>query len=344
MPTWSVTPPTLRRDSPYEDAYQVTLGWTGANESGIEYKIYRDGVLARTVAFPFGLVSGLRPQTTYTLKVEACFAGGNCTTDGPTLVYRTAADTTPLDLQTADVLGEAMTLRFNDPLDDTSVPATSDFTVTLNGAAVLVSGVVVHSDAKELLLTLAEPAYAGDMVLLSYVPGAAPIRDFGAQHGWSFERPRCEQRFLCSRQRHRNRRGQQRLRGWALRRRGEVWRPRTRFCRAWRRLHCKAETPPACGSGCARWETSVGMRPMPLPWTQTMCISQEHSLAKLRSVRKPGCQWRGGPVRCETRPGWQLGLGVTRGRRAACRSVYQHSGRRIQWTAICRGRERHGSR
>ncbi len=69
-----------------------------------------------------------------------------------------------------------MTLHFNDPLDDTSVPATSDFTVTLNGAAVLVSGVVVHSDAKELLLTLAEPAYAGDMVLLSYVPGAAPIR------------------------------------------------------------------------------------------------------------------------------------------------------------------------
>ena len=32
---------------------------------------------------------------------------------------------------------------------------------------------------KNLVLTLAEPAYAGDVVLLSYAPGAAPIQDFG---------------------------------------------------------------------------------------------------------------------------------------------------------------------
>lgn len=37
----------------------------------------------------------------------------------------------------------------------------------------------VHADARELVLTLAEPAYAGDVVLLSYAPGVMPIRDFG---------------------------------------------------------------------------------------------------------------------------------------------------------------------
>jgi hypothetical protein len=179
VPTWSVVPPTLRDETRYPDAYQVILGWTAANEPGIEYRVYRDDVLARTVSQAFTFVPNLRPQTTYTLRVEACFIGGGCTTDGPTLSHRTAADTTPLFLQSSNVRVDALTLRFTDPLDDASVPATSDFTVVVNGTAASVSEVAVHSDDHELVLTLVEPTYAGDSVLLSYAPGNAPIRDFG---------------------------------------------------------------------------------------------------------------------------------------------------------------------
>ena len=139
---------------PSYDGYSVALAWTSANESGVEYKIYRDGVHVRPMSpasSPWASISGLRPLTDYTFKVEACFAGGgNCTTDGPTLEYRTAADTSRLDLQTANVLDTAMTLHFSDPLDDASVPAVSDFTVTVNGAAVAVTDVDVHADAEEL--------------------------------------------------------------------------------------------------------------------------------------------------------------------------------------------------
>jgi Putative flagellar system-associated repeat/IPT/TIG domain/Fibronectin type III domain/WD40-like Beta Propeller Repeat len=180
-PTWSVVPPTFRTPMVY-DSYSVSLDWTSANEPGVEYRLYRNGVLWQppSPGQMVGFVTGLRPQTDYVFRVEACFAGGgSCTTDGPTLAYRTPADTSRLDLQTSNVLVSALTLNFNDPPNDAFVPAAADFTVTVNDTAVAVTEVDVHPDAKELVLTLAEPAYAGDVVVLSYIPGASPIQDFG---------------------------------------------------------------------------------------------------------------------------------------------------------------------
>ena len=88
-------------------------------------------------------------------------------------------DTTAPTLSRATAIGTALTLVYDEPLDTGSVPANTDFSVTVAGAARTVSTVVVRGP---LVLLVSSNAYTpGETVTVSYtVPtGAAakPIRD-----------------------------------------------------------------------------------------------------------------------------------------------------------------------
>ena len=85
-------------------------------------------------------------------------------------------DTVTPVLQAAEVELTALTLRYDRMLDETSVPATSAFTVRVDGVARSVTAVVVRGSTVALTLGLAVP-YGEDGATVSYTPGLRPLRD-----------------------------------------------------------------------------------------------------------------------------------------------------------------------
>ena len=82
-------------------------------------------------------------------------------------------------LERAVVHGTTLTLLYDEPLDQTSVPATGDFEVTVAGDDRSVTGVEMTRSA--VVLTLADPAVtAGQRVTVSYARGTNPIQDIHA--------------------------------------------------------------------------------------------------------------------------------------------------------------------
>ena len=81
------------------------------------------------------------------------------------------------ELRTATVNADVLSLTFSEALDEDSVPAAGDFTVAVGGAVTAVRRVAVSGSA--VTLRLAAPARPGRTVTLSYVPGAAPLKDSG---------------------------------------------------------------------------------------------------------------------------------------------------------------------
>ena len=71
--------------------------------------------------------------------------------------------------------GFTLTLSFNEPLKQTSIPAREDFRLYVGSEIVEIGRVVVSGST--VTLTLAVPARAGQAIVLDYTPGAAPIRD-----------------------------------------------------------------------------------------------------------------------------------------------------------------------
>ena len=85
-------------------------------------------------------------------------------------------DTTAPALSSATVNGAALTLTYDEALDDASTPATSAFDVTVAGSAVTVNNVAVSGAT--VTLTLSTAAGHGDSVSLSYTaPQNSPIQD-----------------------------------------------------------------------------------------------------------------------------------------------------------------------
>ena len=88
-------------------------------------------------------------------------------------------DTTPPSFVEAALnqAGDKITITFNEELDDTSVPANGDFTVTVNG--VVRSGAVsgVQIDGATVVLTLTPALAATDEVQVGYSPGTNKLRD-----------------------------------------------------------------------------------------------------------------------------------------------------------------------
>ena len=84
----------------------------------------------------------------------------------------------------AEVRGAEVTVVYDEPLDEGSVPAPGDFAVTVDGAAAAVGAVRVSGAS--VVLTLAGAVQAGQAVVLGYTPGTAPIRDAGETDAVAF--------------------------------------------------------------------------------------------------------------------------------------------------------------
>ena len=81
-------------------------------------------------------------------------------------------------LSGAAVDGSALTLTYGEALDEASVPAATDYAVTVAGSARTVSTVAVSGS--KVTLTLASAVTAGQLVQVGYtVPAVNPIRDVG---------------------------------------------------------------------------------------------------------------------------------------------------------------------
>ena len=90
-------------------------------------------------------------------------------------VHGRAKDTTAPELRSARVDGAALKLDYDERLDPGSTPATTDYTVTVEGAARNPTNVVVSGDA--VTLTLGTAVTAGQTVTVSYTAGTNPIRN-----------------------------------------------------------------------------------------------------------------------------------------------------------------------
>ena len=90
-------------------------------------------------------------------------------------------DTTAPSLTSAAVEGASLTLTYNEGLDESSVPGTSDFAVTVVDSVTAASSSAVVSnvtvDGMKVVLTLAQNLRFGDTVTLSYTKGDNPIED-----------------------------------------------------------------------------------------------------------------------------------------------------------------------
>lgn len=98
-------------------------------------------------------------------------------------------DTTPpqqISLAT-NTSGNQIVLGYNENLDATSVPASSDFVVVVAGNTISPTGYSVGISGATVTLTLASPISFGQSVLLSYTqPGTSPIQDLYLNPAASF--------------------------------------------------------------------------------------------------------------------------------------------------------------
>ncbi|PPC75908.1 hypothetical protein C4K68_18110, partial [Pokkaliibacter plantistimulans] len=76
-------------------------------------------------------------------------------------------------LQSATVEGATLVLTYDQTLDATNIPATSDFAVSVGGNPVSVTNVTVNSANMTVTLTLAEAAQTGQTVTVSYTDPTA---------------------------------------------------------------------------------------------------------------------------------------------------------------------------
>ncbi|MEO0989189.1 MAG: SwmB domain-containing protein, partial [Cyanobacteria bacterium J06639_14] len=84
-------------------------------------------------------------------------------------------DTTAPALQTAEVDGASLTLTYDEALDGASDPLGSDYGVTINGVAAMVT--TVDADGTTVSLTLDTAVAFGDVVTVDYTPGGTPVQD-----------------------------------------------------------------------------------------------------------------------------------------------------------------------
>ena len=89
-------------------------------------------------------------------------------------------DTTVPRLQLASVSGSRLLLTYAEALNGASVPARSDFAVTINGSVLLVTAVRVVEQT--VVLDLLRPVQTGDTLTVSYTAGAIPIEDLAGNN------------------------------------------------------------------------------------------------------------------------------------------------------------------
>ncbi|MEP0008335.1 MAG: SwmB domain-containing protein, partial [Balneola sp.] len=119
---------------------------------------------------------------TYYYVVSAIDAANN---EGSNSVEVSAtADSGLPQLQTANVNASLLSLNYNESLDNTSTPATTDFMVTVNGSNRSVTVVSVNSSL--VTLTLNPEVEQNDVVVVSYNPGTNRIKDSAGNEAPAF--------------------------------------------------------------------------------------------------------------------------------------------------------------
>ena len=81
--------------------------------------------------------------------------------------------------------GDQLLLSFDESIVATSIPATSDFTVTISGDLVRVTNVLVEG-GPAVILTLATAAVSGQFVSVTYLPGDHTMQDSSGNEVASF--------------------------------------------------------------------------------------------------------------------------------------------------------------
>ena len=157
-------------------------------ESGGERRVWTWGP-AIDVGWATGTsytVTGLRDGAEYVVRVVAFSNAGESPPSAEE--YGTPGGTTAPELTGAVVDGDALILNYNGNLDETSVPATAAFSVTVAGTDRSVNGVSVSG--RSVTLTLASAVAPGATVTVSYAApadtAAARIRDLAGNATASF--------------------------------------------------------------------------------------------------------------------------------------------------------------
>ena len=141
------------------------------------FSLTAGGVLAFQAAPDFEAPDDADTDGDYEVTVRVS-DGANAAEAALTVRLVDVDDTAP-ELTDATVTGAALTLTFDEALDDASVPPADAFTVAVGGTARDVDLVTLSGSA--VALTLAAPVAADATVTVGYAPptgaGATPLRD-----------------------------------------------------------------------------------------------------------------------------------------------------------------------
>jgi len=195
-----ITAPTVSSAETSADGAQIIVTFSEAlkgHANTLDFRYSVDGVervpgglttvLATGKVTLLGVVPAIEHGQTVRVKYTRP-AGDNVLRDtsdnalesfGFQAVENKVPDTTPPRFTDAALNqdGDRITITFNENLDDTSVPANGDFSVTVNGVVRTnaVSGVAI--DGATVVLTLSPALLPTDNVQLGYTPGANRLRD-----------------------------------------------------------------------------------------------------------------------------------------------------------------------
>ena len=162
-----------------------TESWSNAN--AVEETIVQP--LGGTLTQVFHMITGLDNYTSYTLRAIAVNGVG---VSEPSDEHFGMPQEDPLDIVDTMVNGNQLTITYERPLDDSSVPSSELFRVLVNGGPRDVTGVSIAG--RSVILTLDEPAKrairASDEVEFLYVtpPSGSPaIKDTAGNYAYSCE-------------------------------------------------------------------------------------------------------------------------------------------------------------
>ncbi len=181
--TFSESMNTAATARPVSSVFRVTAtpsGGAARNIDGSNTAVTVNGA-AVTVTLSSAVVHGETVTVAYrgialaAQKKVQDLAGNNLADFAGGAVTNTTPDTTVPTFSSATVDGTALELNYNEALDTTSTPATTDFTVSVAGTDQTPSVVVVSGQT--VTLTLGTAATPGQAVTVSYTKGTNPIQD-----------------------------------------------------------------------------------------------------------------------------------------------------------------------
>ena len=189
--------PTLTMDTdpsqPLNDEFTVNFRFSeNVTDFGIDDITVTNGDRGRSVRGSGKLYTvDIEPDPDFegevTVTVRAGAVESVSTDDGNRRTSQTfQVDTRAPELDDAEVDDDELVMTFDEELDDTSDPRTTDFDVRVEGRNEFILRATV--DDREVTLILRDPVSKGDDVFLDYSPGSNPIQDLAGNEVELFTR------------------------------------------------------------------------------------------------------------------------------------------------------------